>query len=140
MIASHIKYPKKKLAEAITKSLYDNDKLFFNLEYLEPADAFYSLRSINFCCLTQTEKNLSNLLDWDKFKKTSIYGEFVDMSGNIPTDTMFTYVSGSDVLVILEEESYFGLGGIFIRSSESRTGISIEPLKNFLRYYVPFTD
>jgi hypothetical protein len=62
------------------------------------------------------------------------------MAGNIPSDTMFTYVSGSDVLVVAEEESYVGLGGIFIRPPEKHTGISIEPLKNFLRYYVPLTD
>jgi hypothetical protein len=140
VIASHVKYPKKKLAEAASKSLYDNDELFFNLDYLEPADAFYSLRSINFYCLAQTEKNLSNLLDWNKFKKTSLYGEFVDMTGNMPADTMFTYVAGSDVFVIAEEKHYCGLGGIFICPNAGCTGISIESLKNFLRYCLPLTD
>ncbi len=139
-MASSLKYPKRKFAEAIEQSLKDNDMIFFDLSYYEHIDSFYGLKNLQFYCSSQTEKSLDRLWNWDKFKSTNIYGEFIDMCQNFSEDLVFTYSSTSDVLVLKYADNYSGTGGIFVREDSFSSGVVIEPLKNFLKALLPSAD
>jgi hypothetical protein len=132
-LASHLRYPKRKFAEAVEQSLKEHDMVCFDLSCFEHHNNLGSFKDTLFYCSSQTEKNLSNLWDWQKFLATGVGGEFLDMQNNIEKTFVFTYAFNSSVFAITESEYYAGLGGIFVRKATERSGIVIEPFNNFLK-------
>lgn len=139
ILAQCLKYPKRKFAEAVEQSLKENDMVFFNLDYFEYIDSVTDLRNLQFYCSAQTEKNLNKLWNWSKLKATNVYGEFTDMCQNFGEDLVFTYCSASDVFVVRRDDSYSGVGGIFVREDSSTSGVVIEPFKNFFKSVAPLS-
>jgi hypothetical protein len=135
-VARHFGIPRKIYTPVVDQSLCDNNQVYFELERLEYLPA--GIKFLKIYSSKEKEVSINKLWNADKLKQTLLYSNFFDMSNNIQDNMLFCYIHGSDVFVMYEDKSYAGVGGIFVKEqADSRTGIVIEPLKNYLQSNYP---
>lgn len=68
------------------------------------------------------------------FKKSSLYESFREMEENQLSDVL-CFFSGGKLMCVYRDEVYNGVGGIFLKDSESKSGsgIVIEPFDHYLK-------
>lgn len=89
-----------------------------------------------FYCTPKTVKRLFDLTNkFSKVEQSEVYADLAVADGfgvRNGTTLLVFHVKGS-LLCMYEADYYSGLGGMFFRDKEKKTGVVIEPLANYLK-------
>ena len=126
-IASHTGITKKKIIEEAEN--------FLKLAELSSVIELAENIKLRFAVSKETLP-IGKILVLKTFEKSALYSDILHFTANAYIDVVAFYERGT-LLAAYGASEYTGLGGVFVRSPNSTTGIVVEPLKNYLGVNYP---
>lgn len=142
-LRAYFKLPKDVLERKVAYELRGAEEVCPVVSYEVKDDDFTGSLLEKFYCVQCSKLNLAQLFEWDKLVETGLYEAFEHGEGFVPEAErggyrLVVYLVGK-VWVMFRTYAYSGSGGIYL-SSNTKNGLVMQPIKNYLRDQHPLGE